>query len=68
MCLQFYDSLIETGTRFLTLNEQSQAGRMYHSLSNIVGIKLQAYRLYGYTGFTMRYVATGEQVDTKIIR
>ena len=59
LCLQFYNSLVEVGTRYLTLNEQSQAGIMHHSLSNILGIKLRAYRPYGYTGFTMRYVATG---------
>ena len=59
LCLQFYDNLVEVGTRFLTLDEQSQAGIMYHSLSNILGIKLRAHRPYGYTGFIMRYVATG---------
>ena len=33
---------------------------MYHSSSNLLGIKLKAYKPYIYTGFKMRYMAVGE--------
>ena len=57
---QFYDNLVKTGTKFLILDQADQAGIMYHSKSNLLGIEVKAYRSYSYTGLTLRYVALGE--------
>ena len=63
-CFQFYDNLVETGRRFLTLNQPSQAGIMYHSKSNLLGFRLRAYKPYVYTGFKLRYLAVGKTSKT----
>ena len=65
-CFQFYNNLVETGTRFLTLDQSNQAGIMYHSKSNLLGFRLRAYKPYVYTGFTMRYLAVGERCNIKL--
>ena len=56
---QFYDSLTVAENPFLDLYQANQAGIMYQSVSNFVGIRLQAYRDYVYTGFRMRFLAAG---------
>ena len=58
--LQFYDSLVKTGSAFLTLYQANQVHTTYHSESHILGFELKASKYYVYTGFSMSYLAVGK--------